>query len=1340
MKKKLLFLTIFMSVFYYTQNLHSKVKEQEEDEDFEYEMTHKSLPWFSEMKDGGDYFKIRSEFDQYFGNHTWEKSKTRSLGEDWLKKKLFYLDRNGKVVAEPLLLNRSKTKNIQSLNTQTQVGSWTMIGPVNSAETPYSGGGNHGGYVYLNRIDPTNPQRMFVSFINGGLWRTIDGGASWSLVDNGFADSKYNDIDICLANPQVVYALSDYQLLKSTDGGLNWQSTTMTKDNFPGKAYDIAVSPVNADIVVVRWGDSLYRTTDGGSSWNVVYTGLPGYQIWDSSLHSECLEWDPNDSSSVYFASTSNDNVFTVFKSTDQGASFSQLNSTTLDASANGQTIGWTKVFLPTNNANSFYVAVGTGTDAYAHKAVQMYKFNKQTGTLELSRINMVSGIGDPYSHDPVLHHGDIQMDRTNENVIIYGSYGNKRIHFSTDNGASFVLAAANCHSDLRTIDLINNKLILGSDGEAVFSTDLGDTFTTLTNSISNHELWGFGSAFKTGLVASGNNHGPVMIKETYNGFDWYNGTGADQGNTDVNPLDDRYLYSNGYSNYRYFRTGPQALIEEQNYLDNGGIYSYFNQMEFHPNKYYTLITHHAGQYPHGNPNLSTWKNSLIKTEDNGASISIVKTFANQVFREKISVKNPDVMCVVEGLSDNKLWKTTDGGVSWANITPSTVATSGQTNISDIAIGDENPNEIWVTYSGVQSVCKVLKSNDGGATWTNITSNMLTSSPITKIIFQRGSNGGVYVGNKAGVFYRNNSMNNWVMLGNGLPMCDIRFMHINYNENKLKIGTSRGAFEHELYEISPPNAQISVDKNKFMCTFEKLHFKDYSVVRNASATWQWSFPGGTPSSSNLENPEVSYENAANGFYPVTLTVTDQYGTSTQTLANFIEVNNQCGSSQPDKVPGKSISITGENTFIKMKDLNIHKNSFTFSCWVKLGNNTNSNDPIKTLFDIPGTDLRLALLKNGNSYFIFPTTGGLISTVFGGEWIHIALVSSNANVKMYLNGKETTFSPSSSEIFNSLLVSKNLISEIDEVAVWDRPLSIDEVRKWRHLTKSIAGDPILNGLVYYLQFNEIGGSIVTNKNNSNTYATIEGPNWTRQESNAPVFEGVSEKINVNSPGLKDFTTAGVSMEFSPGTYPDGDVWVSRGTINPDTLPDNNINFGFYTIVNNYGLNKNFTPLTSLSFYKNADFSNYLTASTYKLFKRESNGFGNTWGNSIDNADNVSGSGLNTKVMFSNGLNVDSFSQFVLSQNSSLSVADNDKIKDEHRIIVPNPVPQGTPLSMKVPQKWIHSNVIIYDMSGKIVAEKSNLSSEEKILLNIPKGVYTAFFISQTNKYQEKFIIK
>ena len=70
-------------------------------ESFSYELKHKSQSWFSNMKEGANYFEIKSKFDLYFGDKQLERSKPRTLGEAWLKSKLYYLDANGFVQPEP---------------------------------------------------------------------------------------------------------------------------------------------------------------------------------------------------------------------------------------------------------------------------------------------------------------------------------------------------------------------------------------------------------------------------------------------------------------------------------------------------------------------------------------------------------------------------------------------------------------------------------------------------------------------------------------------------------------------------------------------------------------------------------------------------------------------------------------------------------------------------------------------------------------------------------------------------------------------------------------------------------------------------------------------------------------------------------------------------------------------------------------------------------------------------------------------------------------------------------------------------------------------------------------
>ena len=83
----------------------------------------------------------------------------------------------------------------------------------------------------------------------------------------------------------------------------------------------------------------------------------------------------------------------------------------------------------------------------------------------------------------------------------------------------------------------------------------------------------------------------------------------------------------------------------------------------------------------------------------------------------------------------------------------------------------------------------------------------------------------------------------------------------------------------------PPVAVFSTaDTN--VCAYVPITFNDLST--NFTSSWSWSFPGGTPSTSTLENPVVTY--TAGGTYSVTLTATNAVGSGTTTRTSYITID------------------------------------------------------------------------------------------------------------------------------------------------------------------------------------------------------------------------------------------------------------------------------------------------------------------------------------------------------------------------------------------------------------------------------------------------------------------
>lgn len=146
-----------------------------------------------------------------------------------------------------------------------------------------------------------------------------------------------------------------------------------------------------------------------------------------------------------------------------------------------------------------------------------------------------------------------------------------------------------------------------------------------------------------------------------------------------------------------------------------------------------------------------------------------------------------------------------------------------------------------------------------------------------------------------------------------------------------------------------------------ICAGESINFTDLSTESPSSL--DWSFPGGNPSSSVIENPSITYNTP--GIYSVTLTATNNAGSDQETKTNYITV-----------LAAPSATINGDNELCAGENItligNINNGGGTVSTylWTRNGNNiSNSNLPNLNIED--GGNYSLTVTNDNNCFFTTP---------------------------------------------------------------------------------------------------------------------------------------------------------------------------------------------------------------------------------------------------------------------------------------------------------------------------------------------------------------------------------
>jgi len=162
-------------------------------------------------------------------------------------------------------------------------------------------------------------------------------------------------------------------------------------------------------------------------------------------------------------------------------------------------------------------------------------------------------------------------------------------------------------------------------------------------------------------------------------------------------------------------------------------------------------------------------------------------------------------------------------------------------------------------------------------------------------------------------------------------------------------------------QILPPVVDFTVDTT-YILQSTTVQFTDLTTG-NPASSWEWSFPGGTPNASDVQNPMVTYNEY--GVFDVTLTVENPDGTDTEIKAGYMTVE-QVLAPEAD-FSASAVEIT-EGDMVDFTDMTI--NEPTAWAWSFEGaqpDTSNEQNPDSVEYMVPGVyDVTLSATNNGGS--------------------------------------------------------------------------------------------------------------------------------------------------------------------------------------------------------------------------------------------------------------------------------------------------------------------------------------------------------------------------------------
>jgi photosystem II stability/assembly factor-like uncharacterized protein len=693
----------------------------------------------------------------------------------------------------------------------------------------------------------SNPDIIYAGAASGGVWKTENGGTTWTSIFDENPIINIGAIAIQQSNPSVVWVGTGEGnprnsvnlgagIFKSLDGGKTWKSMGLEKTK---NIHRVIIDPTNSNVVYVGaignpFADhperGVFKTVDGGQTWEKILFTNEHSGVGDMVM-------DPTNPNKLFVGMWDHHRTTYDFKSGGKGSGF----YVTIDGGKN-----WTKLTnklngIPEGDLGRIGVAVSKSEPNRVYALIESSKnalYRSDNGGFKWEKIN--DDDTETIKGNRPFYFWDIAVDPKNENRV-YGIF--QMISMSEDGGKSFkvIVPYEGVHPDHHAFWIHPEDpsfIINGNDGGVAISRDrgkkwayaetlpLGQFYHINVDNEMPYNVYG-------GLQDNGSWRGPAYTWQNGDIRSWHWQTVLGGDGFDVIPDNENvrygYAMSQGGSLARYdSETGADVTIKPTapdlktrlrfNWNAGIAIDPVDKKTIYYGSQFLHKSTDKGMNWETISPDLTTDNKTQQKASDESGGMTIDLTSAENHNTILCIAPSPVKQGVIWiGTDDGNVQITQDGGKTWNNVTPKIAGLPKESWIPQIRASTFNGSEAFVVannYRQGDMSAYIFRTKDFGQTWTRLVDDKKVVGYALTIQQDIVEPKLMFVGTEQGLWVSVDEGANFTQWKAGFPPVSTMDLAIQEREADLVIATF-GRAVYVLDDIRPLR-QISTSNGKIL--------------------------------------------------------------------------------------------------------------------------------------------------------------------------------------------------------------------------------------------------------------------------------------------------------------------------------------------------------------------------------------------------------------------------------------------------------------------------------------------------------------------------------------------